>query len=124
MVLIYITTLWTETNFFSLISQSLPTESTHFLWPIKEGKEVRKIRGVAGHGQPERAASTSKFPRGGHWSYETAPFSDWEITAVAKRKTVWATSTEEQHCRALGLILQLELNVSQVKHINTEQTID
>lgn len=47
-----------------------------------------------------------------------APLGDWEITMVAKRKI---TSTEEQHCRALGLIPQLEWNVSRVKQINTEK---
>jgi len=44
-----------------------------------------------------------------------------KITMVAKRKTAEATSTVEQHCRASGMIPQLELKVSQVKQINTEQ---
>jgi len=51
-VLIYITTLWTETNFFSLISQPFPTESAYFLSLAKEGKDARESRGTAGHGKP------------------------------------------------------------------------
>lgn len=118
---IYITTLWNETNIFSLISQPFPTESVYFLQPRKEGKDVRKIRGIAEHRKPASAAYKEHISQPKplelwnglcHW---LGNYQDGQEKSSAK-------CTEKQYRRALGLAPQMELKVSQIIQISMEQS--